>query len=157
MKRQEESDTWQYFITCLCFNYYYYIYIFLINSGNRQMYNCADVNHQDYTKPKPQMICSQFSSPSLVTLKFLMIWIGNTTHLKRSHISRKCHLTLFIRKEHRAHSSQCDFVTLKKPVEELTVEEFLKLQKEKQKFQIVSRDLFERHVLCLKYDMMGMQ
>ncbi|XP_012692569.2 baculoviral IAP repeat-containing protein 5a [Clupea harengus] len=39
-------------------------------------------------------------------------------------------------KEHKAHSPHCDFVALKKPVEELTVEEFLKLQKERQKFQI---------------------
>lgn len=54
-----------------------------------------------------------------------------------------CHPIVFIRKEHKAHSPQCDFVALKKPVEELTVEEFLKLQKERQKFQIVSRYQFE--------------
>ncbi|XP_026996187.1 baculoviral IAP repeat-containing protein 5a [Tachysurus fulvidraco] len=36
-------------------------------------------------------------------------------------------------KEHKAHSSSCNFITLKKPVESLTVEEFLRLQKERQK------------------------
>ncbi|XP_032429386.1 baculoviral IAP repeat-containing protein 5a [Xiphophorus hellerii] len=37
-------------------------------------------------------------------------------------------------KEHRSHSSSCHFITLKKKVEELTVEEFFKLQKERHKF-----------------------
>ncbi|XP_028287360.1 baculoviral IAP repeat-containing protein 5a [Parambassis ranga] len=39
-------------------------------------------------------------------------------------------------KEHKSHSPSCNFITLKKKVEELTVEEFLKLQKERQKFMI---------------------
>ncbi|XP_071402566.1 baculoviral IAP repeat-containing protein 5a [Centroberyx affinis] len=39
-------------------------------------------------------------------------------------------------KEHKSHSSSCHFIALKKSVEELTVEEFLKLQKERQKFII---------------------
>ncbi|KAG9264596.1 baculoviral IAP repeat-containing protein 5.2 [Astyanax mexicanus] len=39
-------------------------------------------------------------------------------------------------KEHRSHSPACNFILLKKAVEELTVEEFLKLQKERQKFHI---------------------
>ncbi|XP_061564701.1 baculoviral IAP repeat-containing protein 5a [Cololabis saira] len=39
-------------------------------------------------------------------------------------------------KEHKSHSPSCHFITLKKKVEELTVEEFVKLQKEKQKFLI---------------------
>ncbi|KAI5103368.1 baculoviral IAP repeat-containing protein 5, partial [Silurus meridionalis] len=39
-------------------------------------------------------------------------------------------------KEHKAHSSSCNFIALKKPVESLTVEEFLRLQKERQKFII---------------------
>ncbi|CAK6964059.1 hypothetical protein L3Q82_010672 [Scomber scombrus] len=37
-------------------------------------------------------------------------------------------------KEHKSHSPSCHFITLKKKVEELTVEEFVKLQKERQKF-----------------------
>ncbi|XP_047465982.1 baculoviral IAP repeat-containing protein 5a [Mugil cephalus] len=37
-------------------------------------------------------------------------------------------------KEHRSHSSSCHFINLKKSVEELSVEEILKLQKEKHKF-----------------------
>ncbi|KAK3529590.1 hypothetical protein QTP70_032008 [Hemibagrus guttatus] len=41
-------------------------------------------------------------------------------------------------KEHKAHSPSCNFITLKKSVESLTVEEFLRLQKERQKFIIVS-------------------
>ncbi|KAK5850616.1 hypothetical protein PBY51_001480 [Eleginops maclovinus] len=40
-------------------------------------------------------------------------------------------------KEHRSHSAACQFIVLKKNVEELTVEEFFKLQKERQKFQII--------------------
>ncbi|XP_053496459.1 baculoviral IAP repeat-containing protein 5a [Ictalurus furcatus] len=36
-------------------------------------------------------------------------------------------------KEHKAHSPSCNFITLKKSVESLTVEEFLRLQKERQK------------------------
>lgn len=57
---------------------------------------------------------------------------------------------LLIRKEHKAHSPHCDFVALKKPVEELTVEEFLKLQKERQKFQIVSSGSINptEHSIC---------
>ncbi|KAK2876241.1 hypothetical protein QQF64_004992 [Cirrhinus molitorella] len=39
-------------------------------------------------------------------------------------------------KEHKTHSSTCDFILLKKTVDSLTVEEFLKLQKERQKFII---------------------
>ncbi|XP_068610821.1 baculoviral IAP repeat-containing protein 5a [Brachionichthys hirsutus] len=39
-------------------------------------------------------------------------------------------------KEHRSHSSSCHFIALKKKMEELSLEEFLKLQKEKQKFLI---------------------
>ncbi|XP_061087951.1 baculoviral IAP repeat-containing protein 5.2-like [Conger conger] len=39
-------------------------------------------------------------------------------------------------KEHVSHSPSCGFVCLKKPVEELTVEEFLKLQRDRQKFLI---------------------
>ncbi|MCI4384382.1 hypothetical protein PGIGA_G00037960 [Pangasianodon gigas] len=39
-------------------------------------------------------------------------------------------------KEHKAHSPSCNFITLKKSVESLTVEEFLRLQKERQKFII---------------------
>ncbi|MCJ8739434.1 hypothetical protein PDJAM_G00047100 [Pangasius djambal] len=39
-------------------------------------------------------------------------------------------------KEHKSHSPACNFILLKKAVEELTVEEILKLQKERQKFHI---------------------
>ncbi|KAM4623704.1 baculoviral IAP repeat-containing protein 5a [Polymixia lowei] len=39
-------------------------------------------------------------------------------------------------KEHKSHSSTCNFIALKKKVEELSVEEFLKLEKERQKFVI---------------------
>ncbi|XP_046722393.1 baculoviral IAP repeat-containing protein 5-like isoform X3 [Silurus meridionalis] len=39
-------------------------------------------------------------------------------------------------KEHKSHSPACNFILLKKTVEELTVEEILKLQKERQKFHI---------------------
>ncbi|KAM6897132.1 baculoviral IAP repeat-containing protein 5a [Xenentodon cancila] len=39
-------------------------------------------------------------------------------------------------KEHASHSPSCHFISLKKKVEELTVEEFFKLQKERQKFLI---------------------
>ncbi|XP_007259356.2 baculoviral IAP repeat-containing protein 5a [Astyanax mexicanus] len=39
-------------------------------------------------------------------------------------------------KEHKAHSPSCTFITLKKSVESLTVEEFLRLEKERQKFVI---------------------
>ncbi|KAG7259004.1 hypothetical protein CRUP_033951 [Coryphaenoides rupestris] len=35
--------------------------------------------------------------------------------------------------EHLSHSPKCGFITLKKKVEELSVEEFLKLEKERQK------------------------
>uniref|UniRef100_A0A8C2BXS1 Baculoviral IAP repeat containing 5a n=1 Tax=Cyprinus carpio TaxID=7962 RepID=A0A8C2BXS1_CYPCA len=44
-------------------------------------------------------------------------------------------------KEHKTHSPTCDFILLKKTVDSLTVEEFLKLQKERQKFIIVSMSL----------------
>ncbi|XP_060951377.1 baculoviral IAP repeat-containing protein 5a [Limanda limanda] len=40
-------------------------------------------------------------------------------------------------KEHKSHSPSCHFIALKKKVEELTVEEFLKLQKERHKFIII--------------------
>ncbi|XP_034049657.1 baculoviral IAP repeat-containing protein 5a [Thalassophryne amazonica] len=39
-------------------------------------------------------------------------------------------------KEHKSHSLSCHFINLNKKVEELTVEEFLKLQKEGHKFTI---------------------
>ncbi|XP_030646817.1 baculoviral IAP repeat-containing protein 5a [Chanos chanos] len=39
-------------------------------------------------------------------------------------------------KEHKAHSPACNFVLLQKSVEDLTVEEILKLQKDRQKFLI---------------------
>ncbi|XP_037320460.1 baculoviral IAP repeat-containing protein 5a [Pungitius pungitius] len=39
-------------------------------------------------------------------------------------------------KEHKSHSASCHFMALKKKVEDLTVEEFFKLQKERQKFII---------------------
>ncbi|XP_062840741.1 baculoviral IAP repeat-containing protein 5-like [Trichomycterus rosablanca] len=39
-------------------------------------------------------------------------------------------------KEHKSHSPACNFILLKKTVDELTVEEILKLQKERQKFHI---------------------
>uniref|UniRef100_A0A3P8UG09 Baculoviral IAP repeat containing 5a n=1 Tax=Cynoglossus semilaevis TaxID=244447 RepID=A0A3P8UG09_CYNSE len=39
-------------------------------------------------------------------------------------------------KEHKSHSPSCHFISLKKTVEELTVEEFFKLQKERHKFVI---------------------
>lgn len=54
-----------------------------------------------------------------------------------------CHLLcLFFffpdaRKEHKSHSPSCHFIALKKKVEELSVEEFFKLQMERQKFFIV--------------------
>ncbi|KAM9425317.1 baculoviral IAP repeat-containing protein 5a [Pholidichthys leucotaenia] len=40
-------------------------------------------------------------------------------------------------KEHKSHSSSCHFIALKKSVRELTVEEFYKLQKERDKFTIM--------------------
>ncbi|XP_066560583.1 baculoviral IAP repeat-containing protein 5a [Amia ocellicauda] len=39
-------------------------------------------------------------------------------------------------KEHKTHSPSCGFIALKKTVEQLTVEEFLKLQKDRQKLLI---------------------
>uniref|UniRef100_G3P5A3 Baculoviral IAP repeat containing 5a n=1 Tax=Gasterosteus aculeatus aculeatus TaxID=481459 RepID=G3P5A3_GASAC len=39
-------------------------------------------------------------------------------------------------KEHKSHSASCHFMALKKKVEDLTVEEFFKLQKERHKFII---------------------
>ncbi|MGH0161277.1 UNVERIFIED_CONTAM: hypothetical protein FKN15_046800 [Acipenser sinensis] len=39
--------------------------------------------------------------------------------------------------EHQRHSPACHFIALKKPVEELTLEELMKLQKERQKFLII--------------------
>lgn len=39
-------------------------------------------------------------------------------------------------KEHKSHSPACNFILLQKAVNELTVEELLKLQKERQKFLI---------------------
>uniref|UniRef100_A0AAY5KU71 Uncharacterized protein n=1 Tax=Esox lucius TaxID=8010 RepID=A0AAY5KU71_ESOLU len=39
-------------------------------------------------------------------------------------------------KEHKSHSPSCNFICLKKGVTDLTVEDFIKLQKEKQKFHI---------------------
>lgn len=50
-------------------------------------------------------------------------------------------LFLLFRKEHKAHSPSCNFITLKKTVESLTVEELLRLQKERQKFIIVSMNV----------------
>ncbi|KAL3051227.1 hypothetical protein OYC64_001489 [Pagothenia borchgrevinki] len=49
-------------------------------------------------------------------------------------------------KEHKSHSAACQFIALKKKVEELNVEEFLKLHREKQKFQIIksSKDDFTK-------------
>ncbi|CAG04432.1 unnamed protein product, partial [Tetraodon nigroviridis] len=38
------------------------------------------------------------------------------------------------KKEHKSHSPSCHFIALKKKVEELSVEEFVKLQMERQKF-----------------------
>ncbi|KAK5880982.1 hypothetical protein CesoFtcFv8_021835 [Champsocephalus esox] len=40
-------------------------------------------------------------------------------------------------KEHKSHSAACQFIALKKKVEELNVEEFFKLQRERHKFQII--------------------
>lgn len=48
----------------------------------------------------------------------------------------------FFSKEHKSHSPACNFILLKHAVEELTVEEILKLQKERQKFYIVSNIWF---------------
>ncbi|XP_006635220.1 baculoviral IAP repeat-containing protein 5a [Lepisosteus oculatus] len=42
-------------------------------------------------------------------------------------------------KEHKSHSPSCAFINLKKDVEELTVEEFIRLQKERQKSYISKR------------------
>ncbi|XP_028843111.1 baculoviral IAP repeat-containing protein 5a [Denticeps clupeoides] len=39
-------------------------------------------------------------------------------------------------KEHKSHSPACHFILLQKSVKELTVEELLKLEKERQKFRI---------------------
>ncbi|XP_028332532.1 baculoviral IAP repeat-containing protein 5a [Gouania willdenowi] len=39
-------------------------------------------------------------------------------------------------KEHKSHSPSCNFIALKKKVEELTVEEIFKLQKDRHKFLI---------------------
>lgn len=58
-------------------------------------------------------------------------------------------LSCIIRKEHKAHSPACDFMLLKKTVDSLTVEEFLKLQKERQKFIIVSMSSLTSHVVAL--------
>ncbi|XP_072523786.1 baculoviral IAP repeat-containing protein 5a [Salminus brasiliensis] len=54
-------------------------------------------------------------------------------------------------KEHKVHSPSCSFITMKKSVENLTVEEFLKLEKERQKFMIKKKcnqaiDKFEEAV-----------
>lgn len=49
------------------------------------------------------------------------------------------------RKEHKSHSPSCHFIALKKKVEELTVEEFIKLQKERHKFLIVRFFLMQHH------------
>lgn len=43
----------------------------------------------------------------------------------------------FSREEHRKHSPGCAFLTVKKQVEELTVSEFLKLDKQRAKNKIV--------------------
>ncbi|KAM6951823.1 baculoviral IAP repeat-containing protein 5a [Aplochiton taeniatus] len=42
-------------------------------------------------------------------------------------------------KEHSAHSPSCHFIALKKDITQLTVEEFIKLQREKHKFIINKR------------------
>lgn len=47
------------------------------------------------------------------------------------------HHSLVTREEHKSHSPSCHFIALKKKVEDLTVEEFLRLQKERHKFIIV--------------------
>uniref|UniRef100_A0A8C1FZX9 Baculoviral IAP repeat containing 5a n=1 Tax=Cyprinus carpio TaxID=7962 RepID=A0A8C1FZX9_CYPCA len=54
-------------------------------------------------------------------------------------------------KEHKTHSPTCDFILLKKTVDSLTVEEFLKLQKERQKFIIVSMNSLTDNLVTLFY------
>ncbi|KAG9337912.1 hypothetical protein JZ751_027565 [Albula glossodonta] len=53
-------------------------------------------------------------------------------------------------KEHKSHSPLCTFISLKKSVNELTVEEILKLEKERQKFLIVCRNFTAKYsvILC---------
>ena len=64
-------------------------------------------------------------------------------HFPRMSVARcvrvyMCHYPFrFVRKEHKSHSPSCQFMALKKKVEELTVEEFFKLQKERHKIIIV--------------------
>lgn len=55
-----------------------------------------------------------------------------------------CDSCFYARKEHKSHSPSCHFIALKKKVEELSVEEFIKLQLERQKFLIVRTFRYER-------------
>ena len=60
------------------------------------------------------------------------------TSLKHLAFQSECRcLSVFVllpRAEHRSHSSKCPFINLKKEVEALSVEEFLKLEKERDKY-----------------------
>lgn len=47
-----------------------------------------------------------------------------------------CWFTGFSRQEHKKHSPKCAFLTVKKQFEELTLSEFLKLDKERAKNKI---------------------
>lgn len=44
------------------------------------------------------------------------------------------------REEHKKHSPNCLFLTLKKKAEEMSLSEFLKLDKERVKMKMVSKD-----------------
>ncbi|XP_054624642.1 baculoviral IAP repeat-containing protein 5a isoform X2 [Dunckerocampus dactyliophorus] len=57
-------------------------------------------------------------------------------------------------KEHRSHSALCHFITLKKKVEDLTVEEFFKLQKRKSYNEAV--DKFREEARLMKAEMLKM-
>lgn len=52
------------------------------------------------------------------------------------------------RKEHKSHSPSCHFITLKKKVEELTVEEFFKLQMERHKIIVVRTSGDSPYIWC---------
>lgn len=75
---------------------------------------------------------------TLYNISPIFAFVGTIQHLSLVEKFAPSSLCCFVcRKEHKSHSAACHFISLKKKVEDLTVEEFFKLQKERHKFIVV--------------------
>ena len=112
----------------------------------RAIHISISLDLQALTFPTTNMICSTFTTYTIVCYQFSHVQVTNGILIPQLFECSDCnfaflfHIVIFS-KEHKSHSPACNFILLKKSVNELSVEELLKLQKERQKFLIVSRVL----------------